>query len=46
VVFYLEGDIKEDKAKAAQLSFEKYSVGFQNTTNGNHTLQSSFERSS
>jgi putative redox protein len=29
VVFYLEGEIKEDKAaKAAQLSFEKY-VPFQ-----------------
>jgi hypothetical protein len=45
VVFYLEGDIKEDKAaKAAQLSF-KILFGFQNIrTNGNHTLQSSFER--
>jgi hypothetical protein len=36
VVFYLEGDIKEDKAaKAAQLL--KILFGFQNRTNGNHT---------
>jgi hypothetical protein len=45
VMFYLEGEIKEDKAAKAPIVFRKILFGFKNfRTNSNHTLQSCFER--